>query len=42
MTTLPATVECEVPAIACLAHVGVASDAGTGMATREHERREKP
>ena len=42
MTTLPATVECEVPAIASLAHVGVTSDAGTGMGTIQHERRRMP
>jgi tripeptide aminopeptidase len=42
MATLPATVKREVPAIALLAHVDVAPDAGTGMGGRDHERRRTP
>ena len=41
MATLPATVEREVPAIALLAHVDVAPNAGTGMGGRDHERRKR-
>jgi hypothetical protein len=42
MSTLPATVECEVPAIASTALVGVAPDADTPTGTNEQERRETP
>ena len=42
MTTLPATAEREVPAVALPAHVGVAPDSATGMGGRDHERRKTP
>lgn len=38
----PTTVEREVPAIALLANVEVAPDAGSGMGGRDHERRKRP
>ncbi len=40
---MPLAVEREVPAVALPAHVeDVAPDSGTGMGTREHERRKTP